>query len=97
MLPIIREALLFLNYSIGRYCCGFRVTIWNGDSTAENGVFTFQINDTGTLAIGTAGAPGSSHSNNTSSNSKSSNAPQTGSAGVSDEGSLRRRPSDLTA
>ena len=44
-------------------------------------MFTFQIKDTGTFAIGTAGASNSSNSS-TSSNSKSSNAPQTGDAGV---------------
>lgn len=51
------------------------------NGTAENGMFTFQIKDTGTFAIGTAGASNSSNSS-TSSNSKSSNAPQTGDAGV---------------
>ena len=51
------------------------------NGTAENGMFTFQIKDTGTFAIGTAGASNSSNSS-TSSNSKSSNAPKTGDAGV---------------
>ncbi len=51
------------------------------NGTAENGMFTFQIKDTGTFAIGTAGASNSSNSS-TSSNSKSSNAPQTGDTGA---------------
>ena len=51
------------------------------NGTAENGMFTFQIKETGTFAIGTAGASSSSNSS-TSSNSKSSNAPKTGDAGV---------------
>lgn len=51
------------------------------NGTAENGMFTFQIKDTGTFAIGTAGASNSINSS-TSSNSKSSNAPKTGDAGV---------------
>ena len=51
------------------------------NGTAENGMFTFQIKETGVFAIGTAGTSGSSNSN-TSNKRNSSNAPQTGDAGV---------------
>ena len=51
------------------------------NGTAENGMFTFQIKETGVFAIGTAGTSGSSNSN-TLNKSNSTNAPQTGDAGV---------------
>lgn len=52
------------------------------NGTAENGMFTFQIKETGTFAIGTAGASNSSNSSTSSNSKSSSNAPQTGDAGV---------------
>ena len=54
------------------------------NGTAENGMFTFQIKDTGTFAIGTAAAGTSSNNSKTNNNSSSNRttAPETGDAGV---------------
>jgi LPXTG-motif cell wall-anchored protein len=54
------------------------------NGTAENGMFIFQIKDTGTFAIGTAAAGVSSNNSKTNNNSSSNRttAPETGDAGV---------------